>query len=288
MSRTTLIAALASALALAPLASAQSAAPAFFAERAPLALSSSSSSGSDAFAYSPASSSAAQAHPAGDTRSSLPFSGLAVGVKVGVAGIGFDVATPLVPGRLNLRGGATFFSYSDSTTTSDNLVVNGTLKLQNSGVMVDWFPFHGRFRISGGGTVYNFTNLAATINVPAGQSFTLGNDTYYSQNGNPLNGTGVFNLGGKGAGRVSIGTGNMLPRHGRFTFQGELGVEFRSAPTVAFNFTGGGCTSPTATGPTCGPVQTSDITAEQVKIQNDLTDLKYYPILSFGLAYRIH
>jgi hypothetical protein len=40
-----------------------------------------------------------------------------VGVKIGIAGIGFDVATPLVPTRLNLRGGATFFSYNLNLTT---------------------------------------------------------------------------------------------------------------------------------------------------------------------------
>ena len=79
-----------------------------------------------------------------------PFSGLGFDVTVGLGGVGFDVATPLVQRRLNLRGGASFFSYTPSTITTDNLNINGQLKFRNAGIMVDYFPFHGRFRLSDG------------------------------------------------------------------------------------------------------------------------------------------
>jgi hypothetical protein len=302
MSRLSLpiLAALASALALSPLvASAQAntlaanqsstAAPAFIAElELPVSSSNSSASAFD----SPAQSSITTQAPAPQASEggARPFSGIAATVKFGIAGVGFDVATPLVSQRLNLRGGASFFSYSPSTiTTSDNLNVNGSLKFQNAAVMVDFFPFRGRFRLSGGMTVYNFTNLSATVAVPAGNSFTLGNTKYYSDPSKPLSGTAAFNFGGKTAGRVSIGTGNMLPRKGRFTFQSELGVQFFSQPTVAYNFSGNGCTTYNGvTYSNCGPVATADVTSEQTKIQNDLTDLRFFPILSIGLSYKIH
>jgi hypothetical protein len=302
MSRLSLpiLTALASALALSPLvASAQAnslvanqssiAAPAVIASL-DLPAGSSSSSAS-AFESSGQSSTSTQSpSPKVSESSGGPFSGIAVGVKVGLAGVGFDVATPLVPQRLNLRGGASFFTYSPSTiTTSDNLNINGTLKFQNADVMVDYFPFHGRFRLSGGATVYNFTNLSATVSVPAGNSFTLGSTTYYSDPSKPLAGTGTFNFGGKAAGRVSIGTGNMLPKKGRFTFQSELGVQFFSQPTVTYTFTGNGCTTKVGTVySNCGAVATTDIASEQAKLQNDLTDLKYFPVLSIGLSYKIH
>jgi hypothetical protein len=154
--------------------------------------------------------------------------------------------------------------------------------------MVDYFPFRGRFRISGGMTVYNFTNLSANVTVPAGSSFTLGDTTYYSDPRNPLTGTAAFNFGGKTAGRVSIGTGNLLSKKGRFTFQSELGVQFFSQPTVAYNFTGNGCPAANSPESNCGPVATTDVTNEQNKMQNDLTDLKFFPVLSVGLGFRIH
>jgi len=226
--------------------------------------------------------------PATKTTSSIPLSGLAVAVKFGVAGIGFDVATPLIHQWLNLRSGASFFSYSPSTITKDNLNINGTLTFQNAATVVDFFPFHGRFRISGGMTMYNNNHLSATLSVPNGQSISLGDASYYSDPRNPLTGSGLLTLGGKTAPRLTIGTGNMLPKKGRLTFQSELGVEFISQPTIAYNFTGNGCPAANSPESDCGPVKQSDVQAEQAKLQNDLNGLRYYPVLSFGLSYRIH
>jgi len=216
-----------------------------------------------------------------------PLSSVGIGVKVGLSGVGFDVATPLVPGWLNLRGGASFFSYSGVTFTTNNIDIDGSLKFQNAEAVVDVFPFHGRFRLSGGMTTYNDTGLTATLNVPGGQSFKLGSDTYYSSATDPIHGTGALTLGSKTGGRVSIGTGNMLPRKGHFAFESEFGVQFFAEPTVVFQIQGSGCTSPTDP-LSCGPVEQTDVTAEQNKLQNDLSDLKYYPILSFGFSYKIH
>jgi hypothetical protein len=287
------LAALITAIAIVPLsATAQSSIatgkPSTF-ESAELTLpASSSSSAPDLFESAAQSSITTQTapvvnNPQGSTR---PFSSLGIGVKVGTSGIGFDVATPLVPGRLNLRGGASFFSYN-TTITTDNININGSLKFRNSEAVVDFFPFRGWFRMSGGMTIYNNTGLAANLTVPAGQSFTLGNTTYYSSASNPITGTGTFNFGGKTAGRVSIGTGNMLPKKGHFSFETELGVQFFSSPTVVYTISGSGCTSPTNPA-SCGPVSPTDVAAEQNKLQNDLTDLKYFPTVSFGLSYKIH
>ena len=261
----------------------------------PATSSSSSYSAEDSFAAPAAAAAASAAAPAAPEASQGgPFSGLGVGVKVGVAGIGFDVATPIVPTRLNLRGGATFFSYNLSETTSDNLVVNGTLKLQNSGVMVDWFPFRGSFRLSGGATVYNNKGVTATINEPAGSSFTLGSTTYYSSASSPITGTGVFKLGGNAGGRVSFGWGNLVPKKGHhFSFDTELGIEFVSKPTVTLGFTGLVC--PSAQGASCespqnaatNPTVISDVASEQAKLQSDVNFLSFYPIVSVGIGWRL-
>ncbi|MGA1982560.1 MAG: hypothetical protein ABSG84_08800 [Acidobacteriaceae bacterium] len=260
-------------------------APAFYAQ---LGLPATSSSSSNAFLYDARAQATTPAKV--DTGSGKPFSGLGVGFKLGLAGIGFDVATPLVPQRLNLRGGATFFSYNLSETTSDNLVVNGTLKLQNSGVMVDWFPFHGSFRLSGGATVYNNKGVTASINEPNGSSFTLGGTTYYASG--PIVGTGTFKLGGNAGGRVSFGWGNLVPKPGhRFSFDTELGIEFVSKPTVALGFTGNYCTgtanceSPT---PIAGNAAfANSVTSEQNKLQSDVNFLSFYPIVSVGIGYKL-
>jgi hypothetical protein len=218
-----------------------------------------------------------------------PFSGIAIAAKVGVAGVGFDVATPLVRRYLNLRSGASFFSYN-TTLTEDNVNIAGALKFQNASTMVDWFPFHGKFRISGGVTSYNNTGLNASLAVPAGQSFTLGDTTYYSQPGNPITGTGAFVFGGnKVAPRFTIGFGNMLPEKGHFRLITELGFQYLSAPTVTYNVAGGGCTNDVnGVYTNCGPIPQSSVTAEQNELQSDLYDLRFFPVFSIGLSYKIH
>jgi hypothetical protein len=285
--------ALSSAQAVGPaLAQASAPAPHFYAD---LGLPATSSSSSNAFLYNaPAAQASTPAPAKAEGGSGGPFSGLGVGVKVGVAGIGFDVATPLVPTRLNLRGGATFFSYNLSETTGDNLVANGTLTLRNSGIMVDWFPFRGSFRLSGGATVYNNKGFSGSLDVPSGSSFTLGSDKYFATGTGGLVGTGVFKLGGDAGGRVSFGWGNLVPKQGhRFSFDTELGIEFVSKPTVALGFTGLVC--PSAQGANCESPENaatytpflSDVTAEQSKLQTDVNFLSFYPIVSVGVGWRI-
>jgi hypothetical protein len=232
---------------------------------------------------------APQANQPASGGGAMPLGGMAVAVKFGLAGVGFDVATPLVKRRLNLRAGASFFSYT-TNLTEDNVNIVGSIKLQNAATMVDWFPFHGSFRLSGGATVYNNTGLTGTLAVPAGQSFTLGGTTYYSQPGNPINGTGAFTFGGnKVAPRVTLGFGNMLPAKGRIKLITEVGFQYFSQPTVVYNVTGGGCTTYAAGVYTnCGPIPQSSVTQEQNDLQSDLKDLRFFPILSIGLSYRLH
>lgn len=263
--------------------------PAFYAQLAPIA---SSSSSSNAFLYNAPAQASAPAPAKVEGGGGGIFSGLGVGFKLGLAGIGFDVATPLVPQRLNLRGGATFFSYTLNETTSDNLIVSGTLKLQNSGIMLDWFPFRGSFRLSGGATVYNNKGVTATLSEPSGSSFTLGNDKYYADG--PLVGTGNFKLGGNAGGRISFGWGNLVPKPGHhFSFDTELGIEFVSKPTVALGFTGLVC--PSTQGANCESPENaatnatviSDVASEQSKLQSDVNFLSFYPIVSVGFGWKL-
>jgi hypothetical protein len=293
---------------LAVLASAMTLPPAAFAqvEHAALELPASSSSSStssapDMFAANPKSSlavqSAAASKPSDDRAGAGPFSGVGVDVKVGVGGIGFDVATPLIRQRLNLRGGGSFITYSPSTITTNSLNIDGTIKFQNADVMLDVFPFHGRFRISGGITVFNNTGVTANLTIPTGQSFTVGGTTYYSEPYNavtnpagPIMGSGVFTFGNSNiAPRVTIGTGNLVPRKGRFTFQSEIGFQYLSAPTVVYTLSGTGCQNySNGVYSNCGAIPQTNVSAQEVQIQNDLNDLRFFPILSIGLGYRIH
>jgi hypothetical protein len=211
-----------------------------------------------------------------------PFSSAAVALKFGAAGIGFDLATPIVS-WLNLRGGASFFSYN-TTLVEDGANISGAIKFQNASAMLDIFPFRNRFRISGGMTIFNNTGFNAALTVPAGNSFSVGNNNYTSDPSDPIHGSGTFNFGGRTAPRVSVGFGNMLPRRGHWALESEAGFQYISRPTVLYVINGSGCTGPNNTN--CGPIVQSDVNQQQTNLQNDLSGLRFFPILSIGLSYK--
>src|SRR6185312_10078030 len=151
-----------------------------------------------------------------------PFSRFALGAKVGSLGIGFQAATPLAA-RLNLSGGANFFSYNDNLTI-DGLHYKANLHLRSAEASLDWFPLGG-FHISPGALLYNGNQVTGNAAVPGGETFTL-NDVNFN----------------KAAPKLTVGFGNMLPRNGRhFSVPVELGFAYIGDPKVTLNLKGTAC-----------------------------------------------
>jgi hypothetical protein len=259
----------------------------------------SSSSSANAFFYNaPSAQAAAPAKTAaasdGSTR---PFSSLGVGVTIGFGGVGFDVATPLVPGRLNVRGGAGFFSYTYNGTVS-NEPISASLKLNNAKVMLDWFPFKGSFRLSAGTTVYNDTGLNGTVTVTSGTSLKIGNDYYLSDPSSPLTGNLGLGLGGKAVPRFTLGWGNMVAKNHRIRFETEFGVEIIGTPTVSWSYGGEACQTASSSSTTCSSESgyqqintisgvSTDIATQVASLQSDVNSVKVLPVLQFGLSVKL-
>ena len=225
--------------------------------------------------------------PSGDARTTTgmqPFSALAVAVKVGIAGIGFDVATPLAQ-RFNLRGGASFFSYNSSYNV-DGTTVNGDLKLRSVNLSADWFPFNNRFRISPGVILYNGNTLNATASVPGGQTFTLDDTDYTSSPTDPVRGSASLLFGKKAAPSLTVGTGNMIPRHGgHISIPFEIGFEYITSPTFLLNLQGTACSQGICQS-TANPQFQANLQGEQNEINSDIAPLRIYPIVSIGVGYK--
>jgi hypothetical protein len=224
-----------------------------------------------------------------DAPSFRPFSSVAIGVKVGAAGVGFDVATPLNR-KLNLRGSASFFSYSPHVN-QDGLNLIGTLNFKTVNASLDFYPMGGAFRISPGVTMYNGNHVNANAVVPGGQTLVLNGTTYYSSQTDPVNGTFNVAFGNKVAPSLSVGLGNMIPRrigqHWSVPF--EIGFEYINAPTIALNLAGSACTTNAMT--YCQPVQSTpsvmaNVKAQQAELNSDIRPLRFYPTLSIGFAYK--
>lgn len=220
-----------------------------------------------------------------------PFSAVGLQVKVGLAGFGFDVATPLAR-KVNLRAGASFFSYSPHLT-ENGIDITGTVDFRSVTTNVDFYPFGGSFRISPGVNLHNGNHAAALAMVPGGETFSLNGVDYTSSASDPVHGTAEMTFGYKVAPLLTVGFGNMIPhgnRHWSVPF--EIGVQYLGdGPYVALALSGTACQPgvPAAVG--CQKIQNDKTTqdnviAEQQDLSNKLSTLKFYPIVSIGYSYK--
>ncbi len=220
--------------------------------------------------------------PSSSTR---PFRSVGVEAKFGSGGIGFDLATPLNR-FLNLRGGAQFFGDTVAINT-DGIQIAGDITLQNVGVAVDIYPFRrSTFHLSPGVTVHNDNHIAGPISIPAGQSFSLGDADYTSDPTNPISGFARLRFGSSVAPRFTVGWGNMVPRTGgRIAFPVEIGFQYIAQPVLQLALNGNACSSDG-----CDNINSGDgpanLQSETQMIQSDLSALRIYPILAFGVSYK--
>lgn len=199
-------------------------------------------------------------------------------------GLGGQAAVSLTE-RVNVRGGFNVFGYS-RTFDREGLDYDGRLKLRSVEAIVDWFPFAGAFHLSPGVLLYNGNRFDATLNVPAGDTFDLGDATYRSNPADPVRGGGEIKLNNV-APMILWGWGNLVPRTRHFTVAFESGVAFHGTPKAALNFTGSVCD---VSGANCRGVNDaefqSNVQREQDEVNDDASPFKVWPILRLSVAYR--
>uniref|UniRef100_A0A372IRG9 Outer membrane protein beta-barrel domain-containing protein n=2 Tax=Paracidobacterium acidisoli TaxID=2303751 RepID=A0A372IRG9_9BACT len=214
-----------------------------------------------------------------------PFSGFALGVRMGTLGIGFEGATPLAQ-HFNLRAGANFFSFSDNFTTS-GFTYQATLHLRSADASVDWYPWAKGFHISPGVLLYNGNDAAASFQAPAGTVFTLNDVDYLSSATDPVTGGASLKFN-RAAPKLTVGFGNHIPRSGRhFSVPFEIGFAYVGDANLVLNLHGTACD---AQGRGCenvadDPGVQANLKAQQQKYQSDANDARFYPVMSVGFAY---
>ncbi|MFP5205334.1 MAG: hypothetical protein ACLGSH_08265 [Acidobacteriota bacterium] len=232
------------------------------------------------------------------TRSSLPppvlhpapFSRIGFAAGMSTMGIHLEAGAYLTP-HLELRMTGSSFGYSVRHLRQRGFLVDGNLAFAAAGMAVDYFPFrnHG-LRFSPGMLFYNQSGVNAAINATGKTSFTFNGVTYYSSPRKPVTAIGTLNLHKQvPAFTLSTGWGRMVAPNRHFSFPFEFGVAMIGAPVPNVTFTGGQvCSRPDGT--YCGnvvgdPSVEKNLHAQMVKDQRSLRLLRFYPVLSFGVAY---
>ncbi len=216
------------------------------------------------------------------------LSRIGVGVHMGTLGPGADVGFRLAK-RINIRGDVNYFSITE-TFTNKGTTYGGSIKLESGEVHLDYFLWHS-LHVSPGLLFSNGNLFSGTISVPGGQSFTLNSHSYTSDPANPIAGTGQLKFN-QVAPSVLFGIGDLVPRgKHRFSVRLEVGGAFRGTPTIGLNFTGSVCTG-TGSEQTCQSTASdaqfqTDVASQVTKFNNDISFLKFYPILQFGVGIRL-
>jgi hypothetical protein len=130
-----------------------------------------------------------------------------LGVKVGLLGAGAEVAAK-VNHHSNVRAGFNVLGYS-RTFDKDGISYGGHLSFRTIEAHYDYFPWAGKFHISGGMLDYIGNPITAGALVPGGNSFTLGGQQYFSQNGNPAIANGRVNFN-QVSPTVTFGVGKLV------------------------------------------------------------------------------
>jgi hypothetical protein len=188
---------------------------------------------------------------------------IAVGAKAGTTGLGIE-ATWRLTDSVNLRGGYYAFDYG-TDLEEEGVEYDGDLKLRNAAVFADWHPFGGSFRLSAGGVQSGNKFLGS-----ADGDLDVGDSTYAGQLEAEVSWSGL-------APYLGIGFGNAM-RGGRLSFSFDLGVMFTGSPDVRLDGS--------VNDPALEDAFAEDLARERDNLEDELSDVKYYPVVSLGFAYR--
>ncbi|GBD97670.1 MAG TPA: hypothetical protein ENG83_05220 [Nitrospirae bacterium] len=192
-----------------------------------------------------------------------------IGLKVSTLGAGLEVERSFTE-SIGVRIGANYFPY-DHTDTLDDIEYNVDLKLMSVSALLDWHPFKGSFRISGG-VLYNGNEIEADAKPSV--SYTIGDETYDADDVGTLKGKIDFN---EIAPYLGLGWDTSFGKDNGFGFLFELGAIYQGSPDVDLSADGLLANDQTFQ---------NNLAKEEKNLQSDIDDYKFYPVISLGFSYR--
>lgn len=203
------------------------------------------------------------------------FNNAGLSLKVGTAGLGFDLTYSFDP-RFKVRTGYSFANVSQTVNSSD-MNQRGDLELNNADLLADYHPWAGGFRVTGGVNVVNVHFKGHAEKTASGYTFI---------NGTPYSSTEVgsadLDVQWHGA-KPYLGIGydgfNSSQNAG-FFFTTDVGVIFSGSPKVKLD------TTCAASNPMICANVDQDSKAQQEQLKEDLDSIQWLPVIQVGLGYR--
>jgi hypothetical protein len=189
---------------------------------------------------------------------------IGIAPHIGSLGVGADIAVGFHP-RFSVRAGLNIFPI-DINVTSGDVAYSVSVSSPQVTAMADLYLVGG-FRLSGGFLVSSDDILLkATPDEPV----EIGGGVYQPEEIGTLTGTFSRNTMSP---YVGIGFGN--PAASKIGFFLDLGVGYSGRPSFELS----------ASGPILGDPQfQDDIAREEQRIQEDIEDYRFYPVVSLGFS----
>ena len=196
--------------------------------------------------------------------------------KVSTLGAGIGVAYDLTDAVV-ARLGYSFVNFSQTFHTED-MDYDGRVKLGGAEVTIDWFPFKGAFRFSGG---IIFSRNDVILRGQLDDVVTLGGTEYKTSDLGRLDGRVKFQ---PVTPYFGLGWGNVLGQNGHFHFFIDGGVQYYGSPHVTLK---GQCTDLgwQVAGSQCVAIL-QDVSRQESDLNYELKDYKWFPVLNAGISYR--
>ena len=196
-------------------------------------------------------------------------SNVAISPNFSTLGIGADLAVRVTP-MLTFRVGGNTFPFS-TTGTEGDIEYDIDVTLLSGKFLIDVHPFSGFFHISAGALV---NGNKADLTALSASTYTIGDVSFPASLVGNLTGTVDFN---GFAPYVGFGWGNPFASSGNWSFRFEGGVVFQGSPNVAL----------AADGPiSSNPLFLNELEKERQKVEDDIDEYQYYPVLSLSVCYR--
>lgn len=211
---------------------------------------------------------------------SVPASAQDIGIsaRVGTLGPGIDLSYSVTP-KLNVRGGAAYFSSSFNDTIEEediSLDLTGDATIGAVSFLADFHPFKNSFRLTGGLNVNLFEGSA---NGRSLSPYCFGDE---DAQGNCLDKEFAADKVGTFGAKVSypsafqpyagVGFGNLARGSSRVTFMMDLGVIYAGQPELELSATG--LLTPTAA-------------ENEARLNEGLESFVLYPVFSIGIGFRL-
>lgn len=200
-------------------------------------------------------------------------------LRAGTLGGGAEWSVPVARladhGRVAARFGAQAFAYA-SESQKDNVRYKTTVHLASAHALLDWYPWSSGFRFSTG-VLYNGNRISIEARPSAGV-FDFNGVSYPIASVDKVDGEIVFN---RIAPYLGIGWDWEQPRRSRFSVAVDLGVMYHGTPRADLSTQCG----PLLTAPQCAALR-SDVEAEEDQLNEDIKDLKWYPVFTATGSYR--